>query len=482
MAEIIADASTARGERLPFQPARKKPADAVVRPQCDSTAIAPASQPHPMALHDFSAPRFSSANTEQRPLVVLGASVRAMSSSATQAGWNVYAADLFCDLDLLATAVAARRIGEDVGGYPAGLAECAAAFPDAPWCYTGAIENYPHLIDQIAALRPLAGNTGDIVRRVRDPATLARVLRQAGLHVPETSFTPVGIRTDGSFVQKPIASAGGRGVARWTASLAHHWQAARSGFPTAPPTTLWQKWIDGDSMAAAFILSPRSAQMIGLSHQLVGQPWCYAAPHAYCGSIHVPLASIQATTHHQLTRLGLVLSQEFGLLGAVGVDLVVDPEGNVTVIEVNPRPTASMEIIERANGVSIAKEHLFACGFSATPLGASNKPSPAPARTEELGRYWSKAVLFARHDIPIQAALHDQLLCQCRAWSKANGSGWAAIADLPTLGQTIPSTRPAVTIFACGNTASASYAQLTDRTAAITAILATGNLTPPAKE
>lgn len=235
-------------------------------------------------------------------------------------------------------------------------------------------------------------------------------------------------------------------------------------------------------MAAAFILSPRSARMIGLSHQLVGQSWCHAAPHAYCGSIHVPLTSIPATTHHQLTRLGLVLSQEFGLVGAVGVDLVVDPEGNVMVIEVNPRPTASMEIIERANGVSIAKEHLFACGFSATRPGAFHQPSPAHARTEEWGRYWSKAVLFARHDIPIQAALHDELLCQCRAWSKVNGSGWAAIADVPTLGQTIPFTRPAMTIFACGNTAAASYAQLTDRTAAIAAILATSNPTPPAKE
>jgi len=450
---------------------------------CDPSAIAPAQQPHSMALHDFSAPRLSSANTDRRPLVVLGASVRAMSSSATQAGWNVYAADLFCDLDLLATAVTARRVGEDVGGYPAGLAECATWFPDAPWCYTGAIENYPALIDQIAALRPLAGNTGGIVRRVRDAATLGRVVRQAGLRFPETSSTPAGIRTDGSFVQKPIASAGGRGVARWTASLAHHWKAAQSDFPAAPPTTLWQKWIDGDSMAAAFILSPRSARMIGMSQQLVGQPWCHAPPHAYCGSIHVPLTSIQATTHRQLTRLGLVLSQEFGLLGAVGVDLVVDPEGNVTVIEVNPRPTASMELIERANGVSIAEEHLFACGFSTTASAATHTPWPAHASAaEECGPYWSKAVLFARHDIAVKTALQDQLLCQCLAWSKANGGGWAAIADLPTLEQTIPFGRPAVTVFACGNTAAASYTQLTDRTAAVTAILAAGNPTPPTKQ
>ena len=113
----------------------------------------------------------------QRPaVVILGASVRALAASATRAGWAVYAADLFGDVDLTAAAEASTR----VAAYPAGLADAAATYPSAPWCYTGAIENHPDLIDRIAAVRPLAGNGSAAVRRVREVAILGPALQAAG--------------------------------------------------------------------------------------------------------------------------------------------------------------------------------------------------------------------------------------------------------------------------------------------------------------
>ncbi|MFM9196015.1 MAG: hypothetical protein ACKOWG_09790 [Planctomycetia bacterium] len=106
------------------------------------------------------------------PLVILGASARALARSAAQAGWEPYAADLFCDLDLQATARQAVQVS---AGYPSSLASAAAGFPSAaPWCYTGALENHPDLVDRIAKTRPLAGNAGAILRRLREPVRYSR--------------------------------------------------------------------------------------------------------------------------------------------------------------------------------------------------------------------------------------------------------------------------------------------------------------------
>ena len=140
----------------------------------------------------------------------------------------------------------------------------------------------------------------------------------------------------------------------------------------------------------------------------------------------------------------------------MGADLVVDAAGDVTLIEVNPRPTASMELIERATSSSIAALHLAACGFS--------PPSPALAPVAS-GTGWSKAVLFAPHDIVVAPRLLATLDQISAAWSCSDG--WPAIADIPQPGQTIESGSPFITLFARGESADDSHAQLLDRMQAV---------------
>ena len=306
-------------------------------------------------------------------VVILGASARAAAASAARAGWRVHAADLFGDADLAAVADSCRHVTD----YPAGLLAAAAGFPLAAWCYTGALENHPELIERIAATRPLAGNAAAVVRRVRDPAILAAALADAGLRFPETFPTADGVPTDGSFVAKPQSSAGGHGIIRWTGTAA----GSDRGFAAH----VWQRWVDGLPMAAAYCLGVRGARLLGVSRQLLGEDWCHAAPHAYCGSVAVPLEQLAGRVRDELRRLGCLLADVFGLVGAVGVDFVLGADDAITVIEVNPRPTASMELVERASGESIAGAHFAACGF----------PPPAPPIAEASAGIWSKAILFA---------------------------------------------------------------------------------------
>ncbi len=388
---------------------------------------------------------------------MLGASVRALAESATRFGWTVHAADLFGDVDLVRAAAGWRR----VDAYPGGLADAAAAFPPAAWCYTGAVENHLAVIDAIAACRPLAGNAATAVRRVRDPAILGAALRAAGLHFPETRTTPAGLATDGSFLVKPRASAGGRGIARWTAALA---QMHRFAEPAANPR-VWQKFVAGEPLAAAYVMQQGCGILVGVSRQLVGEPWCLARPYAYCGSIAMRIDDLADTAREQLARLGTALAEGFGLVGLVGVDLVIDAAGAVTTVEVNPRPTASMELIERAGGGSIAGLHLAACGFAAPPTAA--------CRPDAEG-CWSKAVLFAPRGVAVDERLLDAVAAVAEPWTKDDG--WPAIADIPQPGQTIASGSPVITLFSRGNSADDCRKQLIDRALVIRRILFSDDL------
>lgn len=374
-------------------------------------------------------------------VVILGASVRAFAASAVRAGWTVHAADLFCDADLATVTTSCRRVSD----YPAGLFAPANDFPAGPWCYTGAIENHPDLIERIAATRPLAGNAAAVVRRVRDPAMLATSLADAGLRYPATFPTADGLPTDGSFIVKPRSSAGGHGIVRWTRGSAED-----RGRGSA--THLWQRWVDGLPMAAAYCLGKGTATLLGASRQLLGAAWCHAAHHVYCGSVAMPLESLPDRARDELLYLGRLLAEWFGLVGAVGVDFIVGADASITVIEVNPRPTSSMELVERATGASIAGVHLDACGF----------PSPTTPDALISAGTWSKAILFAPQDLAIDAPLLDRLDRLARPWTHEDG--WPALADIPQPGQVITRGRPILTLFARGESAEDSLARLLART------------------
>lgn len=373
-------------------------------------------------------------------VVVLGASARAAATSAARAGWSVHAADLFCDADLAAVAESCT-LADD---YPSGLCAAAADFPAGPWCYTGAIENHPDLIDRIAATRPLAGNRAAVVRRVRDPAILAAALADAGLGFPETFPNPDGVPTDGSFVVKPRSSAGGHGIVRWNSVAAPPAERGRAAH-------VWQRWIDGLPMAAAFCLGEGSPTLLGTSRQLLGAAWCHAAPHAYCGSVAVSLSDLGDRVRDELHRLGRLLGEAFGLVGAVGVDFILGADDRITVIEVNPRLTASMELVERATGASIAGAHFAACGY----------PPPKSSSAGATPGIWSKAILFARESLTIDAPLLDRMHRLAAPWTQEDG--WPAIADIPQPGQTLARGRPVVTIFARGETTEDSSSRLIAR-------------------
>jgi predicted ATP-grasp superfamily ATP-dependent carboligase len=349
----------------------------------------------------------------------------------------VHAADLFCDLDLQAIATTAVPVahGDDdaATGYPWRLIAAAEGFPaSAAWCYTGAIENHPDLIDAIARARPLAGNPSDVVRRLRDPVQLAAVACAAGLSFPETLTSPDGVPLDGTFLVKPLAGAGGRGIRRWTQAVAddtmHH-------ATTASRLQIWQRHAAGIPLSASYCFAEGSARLLGVSRQLIGEPWCHAGMFAWCGAVALHAASGRTGTDPLITsleRLGSVLAERSRPVGLVGVDLVGG--------------------------------HMAACGWAPPSDIAIEQPLPRPASN------WAKAVLFASQPTPVSQPMIDRLTREAIPWTQTDG-GWPALADIPRPGQTLAAGAPVVTIFAAAPTTDDALNRLRDRVARIDAVL-----------
>ncbi len=350
-------------------------------------------------------------------LIIVGASARAAAISAVAAGYRPYSIDLFADRDL-------RRLGPavQIADFRNGLPQALAEAPNAAWLYTGGLENYPRLVDRLAAIRPLLGNRGDVLRRVRDPWQLQAVLRQHGFAMPEISQFPPRDSSKHAWLAKPQRSAGGRGIDLWRADKSE------------PPDGDWycQQFVKGQPASAAFLAAAGQARLLGASEQLVGESWNAGQPFGYAGSL-VPLMDHDRLVP-ELQRLGNVLAAEFGLAGLFGVDFVCNEDG-IWVLEVNPRYTASMELLEQGRPKSLVAQHVAACSDSFLP----------PDHTSVLtrtARSRGKLVVFAEQDASTTPAT-EQLI---QRWRRS--PDWPRIADLPAEGISFRRGEPVVTVYA----------------------------------
>lgn len=351
-----------------------------------------------------------------------------MGASARAAAWSVYCSglarpwciDLFADADLRA-ACPAQAI--PAAAYPEGFLSAARQAPPGPWLYTGALENHPALIDALAHGRPLAGNGGDVVRQVRSPALVAAALGRNDLPALEIADgTPTG--TNKSWLVKPRHGAGGAHIRFW------------QGEPI-PHSYYCQEWVEGIPCSGLFCgRRDGSALFLGATRQLIGAAWLRARPFRYGGNIGP--WQLPDRLDRRLRRIGTVLTQEFSLRGFFGVDFIA--QGDVPwLVEVNPRLTAGLEVLERAAGRSFFPYHREAFA----PSGDAREEPPARVQCVH-----GKAILFAKAPLSFPAA---------GPWLASLGQPWsstatAEYADIPLPHTRIALGQPILTMFAQGTT------------------------------
>jgi len=373
------------------------------------------------------------------PLIIAGASVRAAAFSAARAGFSPWCVDHFADADLVA-----QWPAQNLARYPHDLPEAIQAAPAGPWMYTGAIENHPRVIALASASRELWGNAPRVLKAVRDPVLLESALRRGGFLAPAVALAPEGLPADGTWLVKRRRSAGGLSIRPWD-GRAHHEQ---------PATHYFQRFIEGDACSAVYVAAKGRAALLGATRQLTGERWAGASGFHYLGSVG-PQA-LNAPLETELQRLGEMLSAEFPLRGIFGVDFILNGEG-AWPIEVNPRYTASVEILERASGLRAIHHHALACRESLLPT-----PADIPGAA---GDRHGKAILFAPSRVRITVEATQRLL----AWNRAQA--WPEVADIPAAESTIEPGAPVATVFASGASDGVVLAGLRERIARLRGIL-----------
>ncbi len=358
-------------------------------------------------------------------LLIVGASARAAAQSAVRSGFETIAADLFADLDLIDVAEAQR-----VNRYPLELLDVVKSVQCDAWMYTGCLENHPRLVDRAAAWRPLLGNPGNVLRQVRDPVQLAHCLADAGLpHLPVTRSLPTN--SNERWLHKPLRSCGGGKITLWPiADTGDKPSANKRGW-------YFQQFVEGVPCSAVFVANGRRAALLGASEQLIGAQWAGASGFRYAGSLG-PLR-LTARQVESLERVGQCVTTRFGFIGLFGVDAVLADE-DFWPLEVNPRFTASVELLERALGFRAVALHVAACV-------AGELPQPISNRTH---RSHGKAIVFATAYSVVTEAFVEECVRRNR------DSHWPVFADIPHPSTVVRAGQPIVTVFAEADSANES--------------------------
>ena len=313
--------------------------------------------------------------------MIVGVSTRAVAQSACRVGYHIRTVDFFGDYDQKRCCpnVSLRRdLGQPFSAW--GLFRAAWLDSGGTQCpdgvvYLATLENHPEVITAFEQRTHVLGNSATTVAAVRDWETLAACAARVGVRTPQTlaAGRPAG---RGKWLAKPRRSGGGHGIRVWRG------EALGGGW-------LVQECISGTPCSVAFAADGRRAVVLGISEQLIGRREFGARGFRYCGNIfplsHTPagLSTLMARLQDQVSEF----ARTFGLVGVGGIDFVL-AEGEPVVLELNPRYTGSMELVERATGASIFDVH----------MRALRGDLPDPYTFQGTGGYWGKAIVFARRD------------------------------------------------------------------------------------
>ncbi len=294
---------------------------------------------------------------DRREIIVVAYSARALASCAARAGFAPLSIDVFGDDDTRETSRASIKLD---GGLSDGLTPdkilgavemIINAHRPIGLIYGAGFEHQPETLAAIAGKTRIIGNSAEALKRAKDPLALAQLCETNAIRHPPIAFDP----PDKSelWLVKKRGGAGGAHI-------------ARADDPNGvSPERYFQRRVAGDSISALFLAAEGNAQVIGLSIQWTAPT--PASPFRYGGAAGpVEIAQRQAA---EIARAVGVVAAELNLVGLNSADFLVGDDA-VWLIEINPRPGATLDVFE-SNEAPLVARHVAACEGRLTPAPPS---------------------------------------------------------------------------------------------------------------
>lgn len=311
-------------------------------------------------------------------VLVVGTNTRPVACSAKKMGHTVYSVDYFCTSDLvkcsdylrcILTQLPYESCGNYADKYDQSLlqkyADEVVDDVDHILCTSGATpEKFPK--------HKVVGNKK--IMHVENKYNMYKLLKNK-FQVPETFLVSsygeaaeiANSYENKNFIVKPIIGAGGKDIRRFEETTEN------SDFSRF----MLQEVIEGKSISASVLSTKNEAKTILTSRQIIGngqlgQPDEFA----YCGNI------VPYTNDAEIKNTAEEVISELSLVGSNGVDLI-ERDGEIFIIEANPRFQGTLECTEELLGINMFDAH-----FKASNGTIIDIPEP--------NGYAAKMVVFAK--------------------------------------------------------------------------------------
>ncbi len=263
--------------------------------------------------------------------------------------------------------------------------------------YGSGFENHPELLEEYQKYFSLLGNPPEVVKRVRDWKKVIKIMKKLDIAFPRTFIVESDEINDisGNYVIKPIKTGGGKGIYK----MGEH--------PPLAGKFLVQEYIKGKNVSAMVLGCEGEYFFIGGTEQLLDK--------------FLYLGNISPFEHEELQEASIKIAEAFKLVGINGIDFILADK--LYAIEINPRLTGALEVIERAYHLNIFDLHVKAC------LGEK-----IFLKRKISKNFFARKIVYAKHTI------------------KVKGKFPSFIKDVPEEGEIIKRGSPVCTILAQGIT------------------------------
>ncbi|NQZ54697.1 MAG: ATP-grasp domain-containing protein [Piscirickettsiaceae bacterium] len=280
---------------------------------------------------------------QHKSVLIFAQSGRFLAQKASQAGYSVWVADCFGDQDTLSIADRWLEIppfpNQNHHALLASLSELSQGEDCTLICGSG-IETCYALLDNLPDNIQLLGNSAQTIHAIKTPSLFFSLLNQLSLPYPITQFEQPDNNDD--WLVKSASGLGG-----------NHIQSLTLNSPITDH--YFQKFIEGISGSVLFLADGKDTQLISINKQLHtgDEPSLFRLL-----SIETPW-NITDFHRHQLKQAIREITQATRLLGLNSLDFMISSQDELLILEVNPRPSASAELID--NTASLFQHHCNAC-------------------------------------------------------------------------------------------------------------------------
>ena len=360
---------------------------------------------------------------------------RALAQAARRAGLRPFVADLFGDSDTLAMSEAYRPLTGRFGDAPAQAATLDAvdALADRAGGAIGLIlgsgfEDAPDLVARLARRHRLIGAPAETIAALKDPSAFSALCAHVG--VPHPAIMTDAPQEPADWLLKRAGGSGG-----------NHIRAATRA--PAPAGRYHQKRVPGRPYALNFLANGRTIHILAITEQ-----WCAPSPirpFRYAGALARGVdeaAPLPARLVDAMAAGTERIVAATGLRGIGSADVLVDGS-DWWLTEINPRPGATLDILDR-RAMPLLTAHIAAC------LGPMPDPGSQPADAA------AAQICYADHEL---APVPDHV------WPDY-------VRDRPRPGSVVRRDAPLCTVLAEGADRAEVLALLETRTARLRAVRA----------